>query len=540
MSQPTGALQAAEEAYARGHWRQARDRAREADAAGTLSGFHLDLLTRALWFLGEVPESLPVAERAFTRYVAERRDTDAAALSLRLALTSAVRGDLALAGAWIHRARRLLAATPDHPVRGYLVYADAQLALQDQGDPAVASAAADELAALADRFEDPALVSFAGVQRGLGEILAGRTDSGFAALDEAMLPVVAGRVDPLWAGDIYCSVIHICEGLGDLGRMRAWTDALERWATPISELFVYFGVTRVHHLQLLSAEGAWDRVESELEAWSRGLVGTHGWLAGAGFAEVGDVRRLRGDLVGAAQAYAHAREQGVDPQPGEALLLHARGRSSQALSLLRAAIGERPELRRATLLLPAVEVALDIGEVGLADQLATQLADTADHFAAPGLRARADQARARVLLAQGRAADAGTRLEAAAAVYRQQRHRHAIARVHEALGDVADATGDPQGAATARATARAIYQRLGAAPDVARLTRESGPGPGGLTPREREVLACIALGAGNREVADRLGISSKTVERHLANIYLKLEVSTRTAAAAWAHEHRLG
>ena len=63
--------------------------------------------------------------------------------------------------------------------------------------------------------------------------------------------------------------------------------------------------------------------------------------------------------------------------------------------------------------------------------------------------------------------------------------------------------------------------------------------PGGLTKREVEVLAGIAAGASNRDVAKQLFISEKTVGRHLANIYVKLGVSSRTAAAAWAHENKV-
>ena len=63
--------------------------------------------------------------------------------------------------------------------------------------------------------------------------------------------------------------------------------------------------------------------------------------------------------------------------------------------------------------------------------------------------------------------------------------------------------------------------------------------PGGLTKREVEVLFRIAGGATNREVAEQLFISEKTVGRHLANIYAKLGVSTRTAAVAWAHENNV-
>ncbi len=54
----------------------------------------------------------------------------------------------------------------------------------------------------------------------------------------------------------------------------------------------------------------------------------------------------------------------------------------------------------------------------------------------------------------------------------------------------------------------------------------------GLTPREREVLSLVAAGTSNRAAARRLGISTRTVEKHLEHAYLKLEVENRTAAAA--------
>ncbi len=53
------------------------------------------------------------------------------------------------------------------------------------------------------------------------------------------------------------------------------------------------------------------------------------------------------------------------------------------------------------------------------------------------------------------------------------------------------------------------------------------------------MLKRIAGGATNRQVAERLFISEKTVGRHLANIYTKLGVSSRTAAVAWAHQHNV-
>jgi DNA-binding NarL/FixJ family response regulator len=54
-----------------------------------------------------------------------------------------------------------------------------------------------------------------------------------------------------------------------------------------------------------------------------------------------------------------------------------------------------------------------------------------------------------------------------------------------------------------------------------------------------EVLSRVAAGLSNRDAARALSISEATVRRHLANIYLKLGVGSRTAAAAWAHEQGL-
>lgn len=61
----------------------------------------------------------------------------------------------------------------------------------------------------------------------------------------------------------------------------------------------------------------------------------------------------------------------------------------------------------------------------------------------------------------------------------------------------------------------------------------------GLTGRELEVLRLMAAGKRNREIAQGLVVSERTVARHVQNIFTKLGVSTRTAASAFAFEHDL-
>ena len=87
-------------------------------------------------------------------------------------------------------------------------------------------------------------------------------------------------------------------------------------------------------------------------------------------------------------------------------------------------------------------------------------------------------------------------------------------------------------------TSPALRRALGAVIARFRPTRVEDPVPttrattsGRLTPREREVMTLVAQGLTNAEVAERLWIAPGTVRRHLENIYAKLDVHTRMAAA---------
>jgi DNA-binding NarL/FixJ family response regulator len=81
---------------------------------------------------------------------------------------------------------------------------------------------------------------------------------------------------------------------------------------------------------------------------------------------------------------------------------------------------------------------------------------------------------------------------------------------------------------------------MGAVPAFEGVTAVLVPAnPGGLTLREVEVLRLVAAGRSNPEIAAELVLSEKTVARHLSNIFGKLDVGSRTAAAAYAFQHGL-
>jgi DNA-binding NarL/FixJ family response regulator len=530
----TDELVAARAAHARGDWPTAYGTLSRANAAGGLEPADLALLGGAAWWVGRLQESLEVTETAFRRLEDAGDAAGAADRALDLALVWFTRGDLVVTSGWLNRARRLLAGLPESTGHGYLLYLDGSLALFRRDLPPVRRAG-DELAALARRRREPALTSLALVLTGLADLRLGRTAAGFAQLDESMLPVLAGRLPPEWAGEVYCTVIHACHELGDLERMRAWTRATEQWCTQFQGEVVFSGICRVHRLQLQCTEGGWADAEEGVERSGAELEGRNDWVAAEAFYQLGEIRRLRGDRDGARAAYARARALGTDAQPGEALLRHAGGDGAGAWAGLSGALAGRDRLASARLLAAGVPLALALGMADEAERWCDRLQAVAADFDTPGFRGWAAHARGAVQVARGRDADAVASLESAAHAYRALHCRYELAQVHELLAAAHLGAGRPGVAAADRATALAIYTELGALPDVRRLA--DARLPGGLTDREGEVLALVSAGLSNREVARALVISEKTVSRHLANIYTKLEVPSRTAAAAWAHEH---
>jgi DNA-binding NarL/FixJ family response regulator len=110
------------------------------------------------------------------------------------------------------------------------------------------------------------------------------------------------------------------------------------------------------------------------------------------------------------------------------------------------------------------------------------------------------------------------------------------ARARLLVADACRALGDDDAARMELDAARSALDALGATGDLAALdTAASGP----LSPREREVLQLLSTGATNRSIAGRLFLSEKTVARHVSNIFVKLDVSSRAAATSYAYEHGL-
>jgi DNA-binding NarL/FixJ family response regulator len=146
-------------------------------------------------------------------------------------------------------------------------------------------------------------------------------------------------------------------------------------------------------------------------------------------------------------------------------------------------------------------------------------------------------------LAEGKAELAASSLQQAAQLWQQTNAPHAAACARAACGVAYRALGDEEGAALELEAAKTVFEQLGAEPDLRRvaglLPGTAKPDGHTLTARELEVLRLVASGKSNKAIAAALFLSEKTIERHLSNIFCKLDVRSRTAAAAYAFEHKL-
>jgi ATP/maltotriose-dependent transcriptional regulator MalT len=532
-------LQQARDAYERRDWVLALDRLR---GAGDLAPEDSMALATSAYLLGNVDEAVRALQAGYQDRIRNGDSLGAARFASWLGLLLNARGESAVGGGWVARAQRLLESeTEDVVERGYLLAHEFFQQL-GRGDLASAAETAARVVETGRRFNEHDLIAQGLMMQGRMMIYAGRVPEGLALLDEAMVGLAAGEVSPIIAGMAYCSLIEACQELSDFSRAASWTSALTRWCDTQPGLVPYTGQCALHRGQIMRLRGAYDEALAEFAQAQRRYV-KEGTVAPAGMAltEQGDVLRIRGKLDEAEAAYRQAAELGHEPQPGLALSWLARGRTTAAITAIHRLLAEAHDpVHRSWMLPAAVEVLVLARLLDEARQHSDELTGIASAFGNSALRAMAAYAAANVELASGGLEDAlshardSCRLwSGVGAPYETARARVLVARALRELGDEDSAT-------TEFAAARRAFAEVGAAPAATEVDRLLGRArPAGLTERELEVLKLVAEGRSNPDIARVLVLSHKTVERHLSNIFTKLDVPSRTAAAAYAHEHGL-
>jgi DNA-binding CsgD family transcriptional regulator len=501
----------------------------------------LDALADAAWWLGRLDECIAAREGAYVRFddLQDRRRAGQCAVWLYEHYCFKARP--AIAGGWLRRARRSLENEQESEEYGALRLREAESA-HGSGDLRAGADAAREVVELARRLRSLDLEAEA--LQTLGRVLIDDGDpaEGLATLDEAMLFAIEGRLRPYSTGKVYCSLISACEALGDIRRAAEWSEATSRWAQR-HPFAVFPGLCRVHVASSLRSRGEWNRAEDEAVRACAELVTLNVSNAAAGYAEIGEIRRRIGDLEGAEDAFREAAQLSGQPQPGLALLRLAQRNVDAAVGIITRALDEITwdRLGRARLLPAKAQIAIAAGDVDGAAIALDELESIASDFASPALTAAALTTRGRVELASHNRSACAT-LRRAAERWQELGVPHEVATARMLQGAACRDADDSDGAAAAFESAGALFEQLGAALDLRSLrdfTARATVLPANLTAREVEVLQLVAAGMTNRQIAVRMFLSEKTIARHLSNIFAKTNVSTRSAATAFAFAHDL-
>jgi ATP/maltotriose-dependent transcriptional regulator MalT len=529
------------DALAAGDWPTAREAFGAAldqrETAEALLG-----LAEALWWLGEIHDSAAHREHAYAEF--RRRPDPAQAAECALVLCIHYRANLGNAAAsagWLARATRLVEEFELHEMRGWLLL----LRAGEAGDPIESESLARHARKLAVDSRDLDLELCALAEIGAALVKQGRVKEGLTSLDEAMAGSLGGEGSS-FDTVVYtsCNMISSCASCAEFERAVQWVRAADRFTGRYGCPFLY-AYCRTLYGSVLVATGDWGLAETELRTaleMSRDSLPPLHVLALATLAEL---RLAQGRIEEAARLVAGFEGQGP-AAPVRAAIQLARGEPRLAAATAKRGLDGIGEDRLESALLVELlgEAEIAQGESEAAAERGRKLAELGVELDCRTIQARGERLQGHALAADADAPAAKRHLEAALQTFvglgmplEAARTRLLIA---ESLREV-----EPELATAEAHASLETFEELGAgsfADATAALLRglgvkaaRAGPkGIGTLTKREREVLSLLEEGLSNPEIAERLYVSRKTVQHHVAHILSKLGVRSRTEAAAEA------
>jgi DNA-binding CsgD family transcriptional regulator/tetratricopeptide (TPR) repeat protein len=536
---------AAQEAVGAGRWVEARD-GFAAIVDIEQSGEALFGLALALWWLGDPASAIRLQERAFAMFRRERDFENAFVTAMFLCLGYDMTfGNSSASRGWLAKAARVVEDNGLDALQGWVLLCEA--VTLHNADPVAAEQKARAALDAARETNDVDLDVCARSELGAALVELGRVSEGTALLDEAMAGALGGEVRTLDAVVLAsCRTITSCSRAEDVKRATQWIRAATRFNEKYGSPHLYT-TCRISYARVLLLSGQWELAEAELgAALSVGKL-IEPQLHAEALALLGHLRVVQGRVSEVEQLIA-GYEQHAAVVPVLAAIRVVQGQLEVAewlvrrrLDLLAANPLAAAELRG---LLVEIELQRGKSQEALAD--AEALAATTSVLDIPVITARNHYLLGCALAAVG-SRTAAREVDQARTLFVEFGMPYEAARSRLALARCIRAA-DQEAAVQEAKGALASFEKLGALPEAdiaAALLREWGiraarRGPnalGSLTAREREILALLAEGFSNREIAKRLFITPKTVEHHVGHLLTKLDLKRRGEAAAFAVRH---
>jgi ATP/maltotriose-dependent transcriptional regulator MalT len=527
-----------------GRWEAARAFFKEAvTAEATPEVF--EGLSWAAWWLDDAAEVFEAREHAYRLYKAAGDGIDAARMATWLACDELdFHGAVPIANGWLARAHRLLDPLEDGPGHGWLAFFDGYMANAD-GQTAKAAKLGRRSAELGRRFAVPDLEMLGLSLEGAALVATAEVEEGMRCLDEATAVALQDEADiPISGAWACCFLVSACTAVRDYERAAEWCDRIARFAERYGSRYM-LAFCRAEYGEVHLWRGQWADAETMLEASVEDFSRSRPGMVAGPLVGLAELRRRQGrpeeamKLLGEAGATASALLC-------RARLALDRGDSTRAAEFaerfLRQMTRDR-ELERASGLELLVRARTASGDLEEAGSALKELREIQRAAGTEPLRASVDVADG--LLAatsgdHGRARplfeDAIDRFERSGGPFDAALARLELATTLFALG-----RADAANREAAKALDRLLQLGAGGEVDRAKRLLEAAASRSGntgplreLTPREREVLRLITQGLTNGQIAEQLVVSEHTVHRHVTNLLRKLDLPSRTAAAAVA------
>ncbi|MCJ7465360.1 MAG: response regulator transcription factor [Maribacter sp.] len=528
-------------------WNETYARLIKAGKENALEPKELETYALAAYLTGKEAESFQILEQAHQGYLDLRQTEKAVRCAFWLGLMLLNTGARARGGGWIARGERLLneEQVPACAEQGLFLIPKALVALSG-GHAAQAVELFEQAASIGEHFGDADLIALGRLGHGQAMIQHGEVSQGIKLLDETMITLETQEVFPVACGIIYCAVIETCRKVWDLGRAQEWTSALTKWCAAQPDIVAFRGQCLVRRAEIIQFHGEWHKALTETKDACALLTRPPGEpAAGEAYYRKAELLRLLGDFEAAEDGYREAAKWGRNQQPGFALLRLAQGQADAAETSIKNALRETEDLRRRAELLPAVvRIMIAVKKTEEAHKATKELRDIAHAFEAPYLQALSAYCQGAVFLAEGRPQLAIDPLLNSLKYWNTQQLPYESAYTRELKGLVYKELHDKDNSVMELAAAKWIFEQLKAKPDLERInrllhTKKKHHETHGLTLRELQVLQRVASGKTNKTIAGELFISERTVDRHVSNIFNKLDVSSRVEATTFSLKHHL-
>jgi LuxR family maltose regulon positive regulatory protein len=542
------------QALAAGQWEKAHELLEDA-VKSEESAEAYEELGWACWWLNNAAGVFENRSKAYNLYLEKNNKLGASRNAGWMGLDYIeFKGEFAVASGWFKRAESLLEGLPDSPELGFIKLLKARWAFQAEKDTELAFKLIDECSELGKSLDITDVEMLAEALKGFILVVEGKVSEGMPLLDEATLLATREEGDIKYTTITCCYLIDACERVRDYERASQWCNNVKelckRW-----RFKAMFANCKMKYAGVLIRKGEWQEAEEELLSASNDLQTFRPIQVNACTVRLADLKRRQGKWE---EAEKLLDEVGSHPlkQLYSAGLCYDKGDYENALNLaeryLRGfSVKEKAERTTSAELLLRINIRL--GNLEKAELLINELKDIAQSINTLPLKAAVLSAEGELNFARKNYENAKQYLEDAVDIFDKLKLPFEASRNRITLSDVLKLLNKFAQAEAELNTAMAELKELGAEKDLENaknllknLNRDNAyetvKDQQEFTGRELEVLRFIAQGRNNEEIADKLFISVRTVEKHLTNIYSKMGVSGKSArayAASYAIKQKL-